>query len=46
MKYYVLGYDYARVVILTSRVFESEEEATKYASGCGSAWRAFVVRSI
>ncbi len=46
MKFYVLGYDGDLVVFMTRKVFDSVNEATKYAKGCAKAWRAFVVQAV
>lgn len=46
MKYWVMGYDDGRVVFMTQKVFDTYEEAHKYASSVGSGWKAFVVKEV
>ena len=46
MMYFVLGYDGAKVIMLTSKIFDNEVDAKDYADRCGSLWRAFVVREV
>ncbi len=46
MKYLVMGYDYGKIILLTSKVFDNLKDAMKYKSSCGAVWQAFVVQEV
>lgn len=44
MRFYIMGYDNDRIILMTSKIFSTLEQATIYADGCAKGWDSFVVQ--